>query len=97
MALNFNNMSAVNKMFDQAEAIAQTLPREAYNEFRRNTPYRSGNAFRNTTLRDSTIEANYPYAQRLDDGYSSLKPQGMTEPTEKFLEKRVNDLIRKIK
>jgi hypothetical protein len=97
MALNFNNISEVNKMFNQAEAIAETLPREAYNEFRANTPVRSGNAFRKTTLRGSTIEANYPYAERLDDGYSPLKPQGMTEPTEKFLEKRVNDLIRKIK
>ncbi len=96
MALNFN-MSAANKMFDQAEAIARTLPREAYDEFRRNTPYRSGNAYRSTTLRGNSIDANYPYAQRLDDGYSQLKPQGMTEPTEKFLEKRVNDLIRKIK
>jgi len=96
MALNFN-MSAANKMFDQAEAIARTLPREAYDEFRKYTTVRSGNAFRNTTLRGNTIDANYPYAQRLDDGYSQLNPQGMTEPTEKFLEKRVNDLIRKIK
>jgi hypothetical protein len=90
-------MSAVSKMFDKAEAIARTLPREAYDVFRKNTPYRSGNAFRNTTLRGNTIDANYPYAERLDDGYSQLRPQGMTEPTEKFLEKRINDLIGKIK
>jgi hypothetical protein len=96
MAINFN-MSAVNKMFDQAEAVARTLPREAYDEFRKNTPYRTGNAFRNTRLNGNTIDANYPYAERLDDGYSQLQPQGMTEPTEKFLEKRINDLIGKIK
>jgi len=91
------NMSAVNKMFDQAEAIAQTLPREAYDVFRANTPIRTGNARSRTRLTGSTIEANYPYAERLDDGYSNQRPRGMTEPTEKFLEKRVNDLIRKIK
>jgi hypothetical protein len=96
MAINFN-MSAVNKMFDQAEAIAKTLPREAYDVFRANTPIRTGNARSRTRLTGSTIEANYPYAERLDDGYSNQRPRGMTEPTEKFLEKRVNDLIRKIK
>jgi len=96
MALNFN-ISAVSKMFDQAEAIAQTLPKEAYDEFRANTPYRSGNAFRNTTLRGNTIDANYPYAERLDNGYSQLKPQGMTAPTERFLQKRITELTGKIK
>jgi hypothetical protein len=96
MAINFN-MSAVNKMFDQAEAVARTLPREAYDYFVDNTPIRTGNARRSTSLRGSTVDANYPYAERLDDGYSQLQPQGMTEPTEKFLEKRINDLIGKIK
>ena len=96
MTINFD-LTQVNKMFNQAEAIAQTLPREAYDEFRANTPVRSGNAFRRTTLRGSTIDANYPYAQRLDDGYSQLKPQGMTGPTEKFLQKRITELTGKIK
>jgi hypothetical protein len=96
MTLNFN-LSAVDKMFDQAEAVARTLPKEAYDVFRANTPVRSGNAFRRTTLRGSTIDANYPYAERLDDGYSQLKPQGMTAPTEKFLQKRITELTGKIK
>ena len=96
MTINFD-LTQVNKMFNQAEAIVQTLPREAYDEFRANTPVRSGNAFRRTTLRGSTIDANYPYAQRLDDGYSQLKPQGMTGPTEKFLQKRITELTGKIK
>lgn len=96
MTINFD-LTQVNKMFNQAEAIAKTLPKEAYDEFRANTPYRSGNAFRRTTLRGSTIDANYPYAERLDDGYSQLKPQGMTGPTEKFLQKRITELTGKIK
>jgi len=96
MALNFN-LTEVSKMFDQAEAVAKTLPKEAYEVFREETPYRSGNAYRNTNLRGNTISADYPYAERLDDGYSRLKPRGMTEPTEKFLQKRINDLIGKIK
>jgi len=89
-------MTQVSKMFDQAEAVAKTLPKEAYDVFRDNTPIRSGNAYRNTRLRGNVIDANYAYAQRLDDGYSKLKPDGMTGPTEKFLQKRINDLIRRI-
>lgn len=96
MAMQFN-MSAVSKMFEQAAAVATTLPREAYDVFRDNTPQRSGNAYRSTRLSGSTIDANYAYAEKLDEGYSQKKPDGMTRPTEEFLEKRVKELIGKIK
>ena len=43
--------------------------------------YRPGNARRKTILRGNEIQANYPYAQRLEEGYSSQAPNGMTEPT----------------
>jgi hypothetical protein len=91
------NMSEVNKMFDQAEAVAKTLPKEAYDYFVDSTPIRTGNARRSTRLRGSTIDANYAYAERLDDGYSRQAPKGMTGPTEKFLQKRIDNLIGKIK
>ena len=96
MAINFD-MSQVSKMFEQAEKVATTLPKEAYDVFRDATPQRSGNAYRKTQLRGSTIDANYAYAEKLDAGYSQKKPEGMTVPTEKFLEKRVAELIGKIK
>ena len=84
-------------MFDQAERVAKTLPKEAYDYFVDSTPIRSGNARRSTRLRGDTIDANYAYAERLDEGYSRQAPKGMTGPTEKFLEKRIDDLIGKIK
>lgn len=43
--------------------------------------YRPGNARRKTVLRGNEIQANYPYAQRLEEGWSSQAPDGMTEPT----------------
>jgi hypothetical protein len=46
------------------------LPQLAYKEFVKNTPIRSGNARRKTRLQKDTIIAAYPYAQRLDEGYS---------------------------
>lgn len=53
----------------------------AYKAFVKNTPIRSGNARRNTKKSGHTINADYPYAQRLEEGYSKQAPQGMTEPT----------------
>jgi len=91
------NMSAVSKMFDEAEKVAKTLPKEALDYFVDSTPIRTGNARRSTKLRGNTIDADYNYAERLDEGYSRQSPKGMTGPTEKFLQKRIDDLIGKIK
>ena len=63
----------------------------AYTVFYKNTPVKSGNARRNTDLRRDEIQANYPYATRLDQGYSKQSPKGMVEPTIKWLQ----DYVRK--
>jgi hypothetical protein len=90
-------MNEISKMFDEAEKVAKTLPKEAYDYFVDSTPIRTGNARRSTRLRGTTIDANYAYAERLDEGYSRQAPKGMSEPTEKFLQKRIDNLIGKIK
>ena len=69
------------------------LPDEAYDVFRDETPIRTGNARRKTRLRGDVIDANYPYAGRLDDGYSRQSPMGMVQPTLQFLRKRVRQII----
>lgn len=69
------------------------LPDEAYDVFRKETPIRTGNARSKTRLRGDTIDANYPYAQRLDDGYSRQSPRGMITPTLEYLRKRVRQII----
>jgi len=65
------------------------LAREAYDYFKRETPIRTGNARGNTRLQGDEIWADYAYAQRLDAGYSSQSPQGMTKPTEKFIQEYI--------
>ena len=62
-----------------------TLAREAYKVFHAVTPVRTGNARRRTRLVNEEIQANYPYAQRLDQGYSSQAKKGMTDPTVKHM------------
>lgn len=71
---------------------SKTMADQAFDVFYRNTPVRTGNARRNTGVRNSEIDAAYPYAGRLDDGYSKQSPRGMTEPTIKFLQ----DYVKKV-
>jgi hypothetical protein len=79
------------KRIDQLEKALDpnNLAREAYDYFVRTTPIRSGRARNNTRLRGDEIHADYPYAQRLDDGYSPQAPRGMTQPTEKFIQEYI--------
>ena len=72
-------------------AIKQALdPKQmakgAFNVFYNNTPIRTGNARSHTVLAQNEIWANYPYATRLDQGYSKQRPKGMSNPTIKWLE-----------
>jgi hypothetical protein len=78
----------------QIKELNDLIPR-AYSEFLKNTPVRSGNARRRTTLRKDVIEANYPYAKRLDEGYSKQSPDGMVKPTEDFIEQEFKKIIGK--
>lgn len=71
------------------------LPSEAYDFWVKATPKRTGNARRKTKLKKDTIEANYPYAQRLDEGWSRQAPDGMSKPTEKFVTDRLRKILRK--
>lgn len=75
-------------------AALQQLPQKAYDVWVKNTPVRTGNARRKTRLRSTVIEAQYPYAQRLDDGYSKQSPKGMTEPTQKFVDREMKRIMR---
>lgn len=71
------------------------LASEAYDEFVKNTPVRSGNARRKTRLIGNKIRARYPYATRLDKGYSKQSPRGMSQPTREYIYKRVREILRK--
>lgn len=82
----------INKRLEQIKTLLspQALARVAYKEFYRITPIRTGNAKSNTDLRNNRIEADYPYAQRLDDGWSKQAPNGMTDPTIKYVKDYIN-------
>ncbi len=78
----------INRRLDELQKLLsdETLAKEGFTVFRNKTPIRSGNAKRKTFLNRTTIEADYPYARRLDEGYSKQAPRGMTEPTIKHMQ-----------
>lgn len=71
------------------------LPAEAYAFFTEETPIKTGNARRRTRLQGEVIKADYNYATELDAGKSRQAPEGMSRPTEQFITKRINDIMRK--
>lgn len=70
------------------------VPQQMYNFWVKTTPKKTGNARRKTVLKNNEIQAKYPYAQRLDEGWSKQAPNGMSEPTEKFVTDRINKIMR---
>jgi hypothetical protein len=88
------NVNSLKNTIKTIQKKLNNLPKEAYTEFVKDTPIRTGNARRKTKLNGTQINANYPYAQRLDDGYSPQSPDGMTKPTLDFIKKRVNQIMK---
>lgn len=97
MSLNFK-ITIDDKITPSSKAKQKQLssvPKDAYTFFRAHTPVRTGNARAHTFLRKDTIIGAYPYAQRLDDGYSRQAPDGMSKPTEAYIKSRLDQILGK--
>ena len=77
----------------QIERDLRRLPIRAHRFFVQATPIDTGNARSKTKLRGNTIDAKYPYAKRLDNGYSRQAPSGMIQPTLRFISDAVKRII----
>lgn len=70
-----------------------SLPRRMHTKFVETTPIRSGNARNKTALAGNEIQANYPYAKRLEkDSWSRQAPEGMSKPTIDFVRRELRKL-----
>lgn len=94
MTLKVDIKDAISKL-NFTKQIPDRIVKQAYQFFVDKTPIRSGNARRKTKLNDKTIEANYPYAQRLDEGYSKQAPKGMVDPTLREIDRLIRAELRK--
>ena len=88
---NKGTISHLNRLSN----IPDQLVVEAGQYFRDITPIKSGNARANTYTTGDTIRAAYNYASRLDEGSSRQAPNGMSEPTVAFIDKRLKQLVEK--
>lgn len=90
--VTYNAKSTLSQLKTMITKLNQ-LPAETLNYFVSITPIDTGNARRSTRLvANKTIEANYVYAQRLDQGYSKQAKAGMSRPTEQFVNNRVRQI-----
>ena len=85
----------ITPSLDKIQQQIDNLPRQAFETWVKNTPVRTGNARNKTRLQGNTIDARYPYAVPLDQGSSRQAPNGMSQPTEKFIEQQLKKIIRK--
>jgi hypothetical protein len=83
--------TSVKKKIAQLDAV----PGQAFTFFKAHTPIRTGNARSRTVLKKDTIIAAYPYAQPLDEGRSRQAPDGMTKPTEAFVQKTTDKIMKR--
>ena len=98
MSIKFQVVANARTTLDQLKKVQQEvakIPQEAFNYFRSVTPIDTGNARRSTSLRGTVIEANYPYAKRLDQGWSDQAKNGMVKPTQDYIRKRVRQITGK--
>jgi hypothetical protein len=87
--------NTVKRQLQKDLKFLKNLPQDAYKFFVAQTPVKTGNARRSTDLVKDTIVADYPYAQRLDNGWSRQSPNGMVKPTERFIDREINKKIGK--
>lgn len=81
----------------KVERQLEKVPQQALDFFKYKapTPIRSGYARKHTSLEGkNTIKADYPYAKRLDEGYSPQAPNGMVKPTMEYVRKLVRDIVK---
>lgn len=85
--------SNLNRRLRRINEFARTLPRDMHEVFVRTTPIDTGNARSKTDLRGNEIQANYPYAVRLEkESWSRQAPNGMSEPTIDWVRQQLRGL-----
>jgi hypothetical protein len=75
----------IDRRLKQLQNELPKIVRAASTEFRDLTPIDKGNARRSTVLAGNEIQANYGYANRLNQGWSKQAPKGMTGNTIAFI------------
>ena len=91
------NSKEVKAMFNELLDMGDEMMDDGFPVLKKATPIDKGNARRNTVHRSSAkIESRYPYADRLNTGWSKQAPNGFTEPTLEHMEDFVDKFTRRV-
>lgn len=86
----------VSRMLEDLEDMPRDVMKTSLKFLKKKTPIDSGNARRRTSLSRTTINSKYPYAGRLDEGWSKQAPDGFTDPTIKEIDNLIDKEIRRL-
>ena len=86
--------NGIERNMRELKSEIQALPEQALEKFKEFTPKQSGNARRRTRRNGSAIVADYPYANKLNEGSSSQSPDGMTKPFVEWLRQTVTKIVK---
>lgn len=90
--VNFSRLRGRN---NRQRIAFRRLPQEFLAVVKKNTPVDSGNARRNTFLRNNrTVRSNYAYAKRLNEGWSRQAPAGFVKPSLAWLRNRIKQIFK---
>ena len=90
------NARKFNQRMKKLSQLPEYLLDEALDLVKEYTPVKSGYARSQVVKQGNSIVADYPYAARLDEGYSKQSPNGFTEPTIEQLQRKTNTFVRKV-
>ena len=90
------DLKSVKKQFEDSLKVPKAILDDGYDFFVKTTPIDKGNARRSTEkdVINYKITADYPYAERLDKGWSKQAPNGMVQPTIDHVSKKINQYRR---
>lgn len=89
------NFSKLRNRTQNIERDLKNLPREFLPIVRRETPIDTGRARQSTVIHDqNTIRSDYPYAGRLNRGWSRQAREGFVKPSLIWLYRRIRQIFR---
>lgn len=85
----------LNSMIKKQRSAYAGLPAKGLNQFKILTPIDTGNARASTSLKNNSIEGDYPYAQRLDKNWSKqTRGKGIVAPFTKWWVQQIKKIAR---
>ena len=90
------NTRQFDRLINDLDEMPISVMKTLYPYYVNKTPIREGNARNRTKLNKVTISSKYPYAGRLDEGWSKQAPQGFTEPSINQLDQLIENYIKRV-